>query len=254
MNPSPLSRNGTPATLSDLLFLLLTYSELLKARNNSLENSLSPWAKPLCIAHSCPRDMPEPVFLWMVYQNHVVHIAGDLSKARLSSGRLATTSLCLTPSSFYVLTDEGAAFATEITETTYRALVNDGHTEDRLLENDNLDASDVPACGSFLQVVLNEVQLSPLRPRYDTENRVFRWGNHILKHFKQRRGPQELVLMAAEELNWPDWFDDPLTKLPGKNAKVRLHDTIKDLNRRQRAPLIHFRANGNGKRIGWELR
>jgi hypothetical protein len=34
---------------------------------------------------------------------------------------------------------------------------------------------------------------------------------------------------------------------------VRLHDTIKDLNRRQRRAFIHFVGDGTGKRVGWEL-
>ena len=34
------------------------------------------------------------------------------------------------------------------------------------------------------------------------------------------------------------------------NAKARLHDTIKDLNRRQRVPPIRFRGEGTGTRVG----
>jgi hypothetical protein len=35
---------------------------------------------------------------------------------------------------------------------------------------------------------------------------------------------------------------------------VILHDTVKDLNRRQRVPLVHFMGAGTGTRVGWELR
>jgi hypothetical protein len=39
-----------------------------------------------------------------------------------------------------------------------------------------------------------------------------------------------------------------------KNPKILLHDTIKDLNRRQLPYLIHFKGDGTGRRIGWEYR
>ena len=36
--------------------------------------------------------------------------------------------------------------------------------------------------------------------------------------------------------------------------KVRLHDTIKDLNRRQSLSVVHFHGDGTGRRVGWALR
>jgi hypothetical protein len=63
-----------------------------------------------------------------------------------------------------------------------------------------------------------------------------------------------IVLCSAEELGWPLWFDDPLPRQGGGRAKVRCHDTIKDLNRRQTPHLIHFKGDGTGMRIGWEYR
>jgi YD repeat-containing protein len=87
-----------------------------------------------------------------------------------------------------------------------------------------------------------------------SEGRVFLWGSHVLKCFRQPSGNQELVLRAAEELGWPTWFDDPLPRAPRVNAKARLHDTIKALNRNQDRPLIHFRGDGTGTRVGWQFR
>src|SRR5207244_12038017 len=45
-----------------------------------------------------------------------------------------------------------------------------------------------------------------------------------------------------------DWFDDPLPGEEGTDAKVRLHNTIKDLNRRQRTPFVRFKGDGTGTR------
>jgi hypothetical protein len=38
------------------------------------------------------------------------------------------------------------------------------------------------------------------------------------------------------------------------SPKVRLHDTIKALNRHQAPYLVHFKGDGTGTRIAWEYR
>jgi hypothetical protein len=76
----------------------------------------------------------------------------------------------------------------------------------------------------------------------------------VIKHFKQPSGNQESVLVAEQEMGWPTWLDDPLPGRAGQCAKARLHDTVKDLNRRQLVPLIRFKGNGTGTCVGWELR
>ena len=93
-----------------------------------------------------------------------------------------------------------------------------------------------------------------LTPSYDAERRLFRWGQHILKRFRQPSVNQEAILAAAEELGWPELFDDPLPGKAGVNAKRRLHDTVKDLNRRQIQPRIHFLCNNDGEGVGWAAR
>jgi hypothetical protein len=83
---------------------------------------------------------------------------------------------------------------------------------------------------------------------------IFSWGRHVLKQFRQRSANQEIVLSTAEELHWPLRFDDPLPGQAGSRPKVRCHDTIKDLNRRQVPYLVHFKGDGTGLRIGWDYR
>jgi len=100
----------------------------------------------------------------------------------------------------------------------------------------------------------DQIQLGHFTPTYDSANRVFVWGFHLLKRFRQPSHNQETILSAAEEMNWPNWFDDPLPKAKGINPKVRLHDTIKWLNQRQVKSLIHFKGDGTGTRLGWEYR
>jgi hypothetical protein len=92
-----------------------------------------------------------------------------------------------------------------------------------------------------------------LAPRYHADERRLCWGCHVVKCFRQPAANQELIPLTAEELAWPDWFDDPLSHAGGMNPKKRLHDTIKCLNHNQKARLIHFNGDGTGTRIGWEL-
>src|SRR5262249_12965343 len=98
------------------------------------------------------------------------------------------------------------------------------------------------------------LRLGDLVPRYDRSDRLFTWGPHVLKPFRQPSFHHERVLCTAEELSWPSCFADPLPRGKLRSPKVRLHDTIKDLNRRQGPHLVHFKGDGTGTRIGWELR
>ena len=59
--------------------------------------------------------------------------------------------------------------------------------------------------------------------------------------------------MAFEEEGWPAKIDDPLAPQSQQDPKRRLHDTIKCLNRNQKNELLHFRGDGTGEGILWEL-
>jgi hypothetical protein len=105
-----------------------------------------------------------------------------------------------------------------------------------------------------LQAAWDSLVLGQLLPSYDGQQRLFHWGTHVIKQFQQPAANQVLVLQAEQELGWPSWLDNPLPGGQGKNPKVRLHDTIKDLNRRQRAEVLQFKGDGTGTRLGWDFR
>jgi hypothetical protein len=100
---------------------------------------------------------------------------------------------------------------------------------------------------------LGLLRVGELTPRYDAEERLLSWGRHALKNYRQPSGNQEAILLAAEELAWARWFDDPLPRARAGNPKARLHDAIKNLNRHQTLPLVRFKGDGTGTRVGWEL-
>jgi hypothetical protein len=90
-------------------------------------------------------------------------------------------------------------------------------------------------------------------PRWDGKIRQLWWDKHLIKEFRRPAANQELVLAALEEEGWPPRIDDPLPPTSGIDPKVRLHDTIKALNRHQLHRALHFGGDGKGRGIQWIL-
>jgi hypothetical protein len=91
------------------------------------------------------------------------------------------------------------------------------------------------------------------RPYWDAETRILRVDGMIVKCFKWRAENQETILTAFQEESWRRRIDDPLPPKPEQDSKRRLSDTIKCLNRKQMRQLIHFRGDGTGQGVVWEL-
>jgi hypothetical protein len=162
---------------------------------------------------------------WMLYQAHVEQFRRVLS---CHAGYERVESALLVDNGSFALTPDGEVFADAFLAGVFAAV-----------------PADCP---------LPVLQLGSLVPNYDGSTRTFNWGRNILKSYRQPSDNQEMVLCAAEELDWPAWFDDPLPSQAGRRSKVRLHDTIKALNRHQHPYLVHFRGDGTGTRAGWILR
>ncbi|MEI8375715.1 MAG: hypothetical protein WCJ35_23075 [Planctomycetota bacterium] len=90
-------------------------------------------------------------------------------------------------------------------------------------------------------------------PSWDGESRIFLVGEYLIKRFRVPSPNQEAVLSAFQEEGWPTVIDDPLPPVPDTPPKQRLRDTIKGLNLRQATRMIHFRGDGTGQRVLWEL-
>jgi hypothetical protein len=166
----------------------------------------------------------------MMFHGHVAHLPPSLDAHANNSRPCPVSSVRFARGSRFALTDAGGAFAS------------------RLLDGKS------GTIGEGLLGEMSDELRGQLVPRYDREHRQLCWGSHTLKRFRQPAYNQELILTAAEELGWPAWFDDPLPRRTGKSPKALLHDTLKDLNRRQTPYLIHFLGDGTGTRIGWEYR
>ena len=90
-------------------------------------------------------------------------------------------------------------------------------------------------------------------PSWHRDRRELRLGHVVVKQFKVPAPNQETILAAFDEEGWPFRIDDPLPPQADQDSKRRLHDTINKLNRHQKQPLIHFRGDGTGRGICWEL-
>lgn len=90
-------------------------------------------------------------------------------------------------------------------------------------------------------------------PSWDPEKRVLSFDGQVVKHFKWHAVNQEAILATFEEEGWPSRIDDPLTPQPGQDSKRRLSDTVKCLNRKQKKCLLHFRGDGTGEGVTWEV-
>jgi hypothetical protein len=99
----------------------------------------------------------------------------------------------------------------------------------------------------------SEDSLRPVTPHWDPEVRELHLGGKLVKRFRWHAMNQELVLAALQEEGWPSRIDDPLPPHAEQDPKRRLSDTIKCLNRKQVNELIHFRSDGSGEGVIWEI-
>jgi hypothetical protein len=210
--------------------LCAIYGNLFAAGPRAEGESNPVASEPVPILKLRDEEVEDSTLLWLLYQGHFEHLKPVGRTAKRTKGFKVIASLRFDDESAFALTDAGRKFV----ETFSR-----GKDIDRR---------------AFKQTS-KAFPFGRLVPRYDTKNRVFSWGVHIIKRFRQPSDCQELLLKAAEELGWPaTWMDDPLPPLDQLDSRIRLLNTIKNLNRNQRASLLHFIGDGTGTRFGYELR
>ncbi|MGA2030971.1 MAG: hypothetical protein ABSG68_01840 [Thermoguttaceae bacterium] len=90
-------------------------------------------------------------------------------------------------------------------------------------------------------------------PSWDGDRKVLHVDGQLVKQFKVPSPNQEAILTAFEEEGWPSAIDDPLPPQPDQEEKRRLRATIQSLNAHHKKRLLHFRGDGSGERVLWEL-
>ena len=101
-------------------------------------------------------------------------------------------------------------------------------------------------------------QTIPLRrrlivPNWDANRRILTYDGHVIKRFRRPARNQSLILAAFQEEDWPIRIYDPIAPQPCQDMKRRLNDTIKCLNRGLERRLLHFRGDGTGEGVLWEM-
>jgi hypothetical protein len=90
-------------------------------------------------------------------------------------------------------------------------------------------------------------------PRWDRHNFKVYWKGKLIKQFRGEAPHQEAVLDAFQACAWRPWVevaDIALEVDDWVNAKERLRNTVKNLNRTFR-PHFRFRLERHGSRVAW---
>jgi hypothetical protein len=217
------------ASPGQFLELLLAYLRLLPSFYYRQAGMPEYDEGPVCASSLAAEGISPDSMQWMLFQGHVDHFSRNPGPG--DSPWLLNPSAVIGADSALALTDLGEAFG------------------------GGLFASLLPGCEcDALSRARGRLRLGWLTPRYRERDRLLLWGSRALKCYRQPSANQELILLAAEELAWQVWLDDPLPRSGKIDPKQRLHDAIKNLNRHQTPHLIAFRGDGTGTKIGWVLR
>ena len=185
-------------------------------------------------------------FRWFVRQGLVEHqrevtIEGDNGRAFRPTG-----DLTFAHDSCFILTDDGALIASEVCQV---GILDEAFCCSALKLRYEHQA------GAHRSPTENREspKTYPSVPKWNPETRMLSIDGTVVKRFKWTAVNQEAILAAFEEEGWPSRVDDPLPPQPEQDSKRRLSDTIKCLNRKQTNQLLHFRGDGTGEGVIWEL-
>lgn len=209
-----------PAHLSEGLRLLW------QAHQYAQNVGHDPWDFAVEIDELRQSGMSKGDLRWLVCRGYAAHAREVPSKNKSPREFRPSDSLRFHKTSCFRLTPEGLQFAQEFSMQSHSTATDRNVTP----------PSEEPAL-----------------PRWDGDRHQLLVGGEIVKEFKVPSPNQEAVLAALEEEGWPVRIDDPLPPISHIDAKRRLHDTIKSLNRNQKRHLICFLGDGTGEGVRWEL-
>jgi len=179
---------------------------------------------------------------WLACSGYVRHGEEIESAADGRRNFRLQAGLSFTQRSCFILTQAGIEFAERFAATDSKATapttsVRPANGQPPLGAQDSLE----PMCPDD----------DPM-PHWDHERRELRIMGIVVKQFRLPSPNQETVLQVFEEEGWPARIDDPLPPISDVEPKRRLHDTIKSLNRHQKAKRIRFMGDGRGEGVLWE--
>jgi hypothetical protein len=209
----------SPAPLPGLLERALR--ELRKAYHCALELGHPPWEFAVTIGELRRLGLTETDLRWLVRTGHVEHRV-EVTQPEHAQRRFGqSANLSLTERSCFVLTAVGLACAGRVP----------------------------PAAGG-------EPETAPATPagevpRWDEEEHTLYWRGRVVKCFREDAPCQEAILSTFQAADWAGCVEVNLPRDGGTDAKQRLRDAVRNLNRGVR-PYLRFRQEGCGSRVRWE--
>lgn len=218
--------------------------ELLTAYRYSLQVGRDVWDFAVTVRALSASGLTESDLRWLVCEEIVQHACEVTRVGDQSRQFQPTHPLVFTAQNCFVLTERGCEFA--------RFLL-DPHSIPETVESAPPPsvAQDVARSSGATQN--GSCDPNP-RPHWECDRHELRLSGLLIKQYKWPAANQEMVLAAFQEEGWPFRIDDPLPPQPDQDSKRRLSDTIKCLNRKQANPLLHFRGDGTGEGVIWEVR
>jgi hypothetical protein len=195
--------------------------ELLKAYRCAYELGHPPWEFAVTIRELRGLGLSETDVRWLVRKGYLEHRLEVMQPEHAQRRFSQIANLGLTERSCFVLTAPGVEYAGE--------------------------AALAPGQAAVLDRRVGEV------PRWDAEVHALYWCGQAIKCFKEEAPCQEAVLDAFQAAGWADCVEVLLPRDGEADAKQRLRDAVRNLNRSVR-PQLHFRQEGCGSRVRWEAR
>jgi hypothetical protein len=225
------NRNG--AVAQDAKPMYVSLGMLLKARDYACDVKHGVWEFAVEIDRFRDTGLSECDLRWLCCKGYVEHAIEVTLPGQTGRNFGPVGCLKFVGRSCFVLTNEGVFFA------------------------GSMAAEAISATSVRFNCVkihaTREIDGSKPAPSWNSDQRVFRVGDTVVKHYRVPASNQELVLSVFEEEAWPKHIEDPLSPVPEIDPRRRLHSTIQCLNRNQKHHLIHFHGDGHGTGVCWEL-
>lgn len=203
-------------------------THLHRAHEFALDVQLDIWQFAEPLRNLAAMGVQEPALRWLVVKGYAEH-AHELTTFSEADRRFRPSSnVSFGPKTCFVITEAGAEF----------------------MQDQQEEAS---LAAPILRFPTQTAATAPM-PRWDRQTRTLYFGDQIVKRFREPAANQEAVLSTFEEQDWTQVIEDPLPPVGVESSpEMRLRNTIRRLNANQVNPLLHFRGDGSGFRILWEV-
>lgn len=246
--------------------LIAGVGSLLEAFEYAVDVSCDRWTFAVSIAHLESLGCTESDFRWLICKGYLEHAREVTAEHDDRRDFLPSAELTFSRNSCFVLTDAGVFAARTVFGLRPKRCISERGGQILACDVSRAPFSDNgreqrQGCTESLEPkrndltptedARNEGDVEPV-PEWNLEARTLHFQDRVVKRFKWRATNQEAILNAFHEEGWPRRIDDPLPPQLDQDAKRRLSDTIKGLNKKQANSLIRFHGDGTGEGVTWE--